>query len=232
MSSIAENINTVSRRLSQFEAQYGRSNDSVTLLAVSKKQTIEKIVAAHKAGLRHFGESYANEAEDKIAALRALDGFESCCWHFIGPIQSNKTRIISEYFDWIHSVDRLKIAKRLSEQRSSDSEPLKVCIQVNLSGENTKSGVTGENISSLAETIMELPNLELRGLMSIPAPSTNVAEQRRSFALLKQHFEALHTRFPQIDTLSMGMSGDFEAAIAEGSTMVRIGTALFGERTP
>lgn len=230
MPSIAENISAVSRRLSQFEQQYERGPDSVKLLAVSKKQALEKVVLAHKAGLDHFAESYVNEAVEKIGALQTQEDFNTYCWHFIGPIQSNKTRLISQYFDWVHSVDRIKIAQRLSQQRPDEHEPLKLCIQVNLSGEATKSGVHPDAIAPLAEAIMELPRLQLRGLMAIPAPSSEFTQQRAIFAQLRQIFWELQAHYAQIDTLSMGMSADFEAAIAEGSTLVRLGTALFGQR--
>lgn len=198
----------------------------MTLLAVSKKQSEQSIRTAFAAGLRDFGENYLQEAEAKISALQDL----AICWHFIGPVQSNKTRPIASLFDWVHSVDRLKVAQRLSEQRDSSLPPLNVCIQVNLSGEDSKSGVDLADVESLCQQVATLPRLRLRGLMTIPATETDFDQQRRQFAPLAGEFHRLQGVFPHFDTLSMGMSGDYEAAIAEGSTLVRIGTAVFGAR--
>lgn len=193
------------------------------LLAVSKTQPAEAIREAFDAGLRDFGENYLQEALEKQADLADLP----LRWHFIGPIQSNKTKAIAEHFDWVHSVDRLKIAQRLSEQRPDALGPLNICIQVNVSGEASKSGCSPEAVAALAETIATLPRLRLRGLMTIPAPTENPVEQRQAFARLRRLKETLGA---DLDTLSMGMSQDLEAAIAEGATWVRIGTALFGAR--
>lgn len=227
MRRIADNISKIFDRIHGFEQRYQRPEGSVTLLAVSKKQPIEAIRAAYAAGIRDFGENYLQEAESKIQALADLD----LCWHFIGPIQSNKTRPIAELFHWVHSVDRLKVARRLSEQRTDSLPPLNVCVQVNLSDEDSKSGVAMAEVEELCEQISRLDRLALRGLMAIPAPEHDFERQRAVFHALASLFQHLSKRFPRFDTLSMGMSGDYEAAIAEGSTMVRIGTALFGERT-
>lgn len=196
------------------------------LLAVSKTRPAEDIRAAHALGINDFGENYLQEALPKIEALQAL----GLTWHFIGPIQSNKTRPIAEHFDWVHSVDRDKIARRLNEQRPADAPPLQVCLQVNVSGEASKSGVSPADLPALAEAVLHLPRLRLRGLMAIPAATNSDAEQRAAFAQLRGLFEELKPQAPDLDTLSMGMSGDLEAAVAEGSTLLRIGTALFGPR--
>ena len=226
MTSIAENIGSVIEQIQRFEQLYQAGQKSVTLLAVSKQQDVSRIRSAYAAGLKNFGENYLQEAEPKIEALRDLD----ICWHFIGPIQTNKTRGISSLFDWVHSVDREKVAHRLSEQRDPALGPLNVCVQANLSQEETKSGVNLEQCQQLCRVISLRPNLTLRGLMAIPAPCPDFAAQRESFRLLAREYRALAQEFPTMDALSMGMSNDFEAAIAEGSTMVRIGTALFGAR--
>ena len=226
MTSVAENLQQLSQQIRDFERRYGRPANSVRLLAVSKQQSIDKIRAAAAAGARDFGENYLQEAESKIAALADLP----LCWHFIGPIQSNKTRLIAELFDWVHSVEREKVARRLSEQRPTQLPPLNVCVQVNLSGEATKSGVSLEVCAGLCDQIALLPGLKLRGLMAIPAPLSGLAEQRHAFAPLAELFHRLQGIHPDMDTLSLGMSNDFEAAIAEGSTLVRLGTAIFGSR--
>ena len=226
MTSVAENLQQIGQQIRQYEQRYGREAGSVSLLAVSKQQSAEKIREAAAAGARDFGENYLQEAESKIAVLADLP----LCWHFIGPIQSNKTRLIAELFDWVHSVDREKIARRLSEQRPPQLPPLNVCVQVNLSGEATKSGVKLEECQTLCDQIALLPGLKLRGLMAIPAPISGLAEQRSAFAPLADLFKRLQRIHPDMDTLSLGMSNDFEAAIAEGSTQVRLGTALFGAR--
>lgn len=211
-------------RLSAQKSQYG--NRDILLLAVSKTRPAEDIRAAHGAGLTDFGESYLREALLKMAELEDLP----LIWHFIGPIQSNKTRPIAEHFDWVHSIDRSKIARRLSEQRPADQPPLQVCLQVNISGETSKSGVAPQELPQLAQDIMALPNLQLRGLMAIPAATSDIQLQRQAFARLRSALEKLLVIAPQLDTLSMGMSQDFEAAITEGSTIVRLGTAIFGPR--
>ncbi len=203
-----------------------RSPESVQLLAVSKTRSADEIRQLHACGQTAFGENYLQEALDKIATLQDLP----LEWHFIGPIQSNKTRAIAEQFDWVHSVDRLKIARRLSEQRPAERPPLNVCLQINISGEASKSGCHPDELPELARAVAALPNLQLRGLMAIPEAETDPARQRATFARVREQLTALQTELPQLDTLSMGMSGDLEAAIAEGSTLVRIGTALFGPR--
>lgn len=226
MTSIAENIAVVIEQIQRFEKRYGRTAGSVRLLAVSKQQPCSRIREAQAAGLRNFGENYLQEAEQKIEETADLD----ITWHFIGPIQSNKTRGIATHFAWVHSVDRAKIAQRLSEQRDPALPPLNVCIQTNLSQEATKSGVALDACEPLCELVSSLPNLCLRGLMAIPAPADDFAVQRDQFRQLASVYRRLGERFPTMDTLSMGMSNDFEAAIAEGSTLVRIGSALFGAR--
>lgn len=198
------------------------------LLAVSKTTPASIVRAAWHLGQRHFGESYLQEALGKIHELHDLSDIH---WHFIGPIQSNKTRDISHHFDWVHSVDRLKIAQRLSAHRPAALPPLNICLQVNISGEATKSGISPEDLPSLVQSIAGLPNLKLRGLMAIPAPETDPDKQREPFRSLARALNALNAEFSlNMDTLSMGMTDDLEAAIQEGATMVRIGTALFGSR--
>ena len=196
------------------------------MLAVSKTRDAEEVRAAAALGLRDFGENYVQEGLAKIESLTGLN----LCWHFIGPIQSNKTRAIAEHFDWVHSVDRLKIAQRLSAQRPAQLPDLQVCLQVNISGEDSKSGVDPTELTALATAVAQLPRLQLRGLMAIPAPSDTLARQREPFARLRNALVELQATLPMLDTLSMGMSGDLEAAIAEGATIVRVGTDLFGPR--
>lgn len=204
----------------------GRSESSVTLLAVSKTQAVEKLREAYAAGQREFGENYVQEALLKIAQL-PLPGI---IWHFIGPLQSNKTAEIAAHFDWVHGIDRLKIATRLDAQRPAHLAPLQVCIQVNLSQEDSKSGVTLQDTAALCRQVAQLPNLRLRGLMAIPAPCEDPLEQRAVFRPLAELYRDLQQHYPQMDTLSIGMSSDFVAAIAEGSTLVRVGSAIFGAR--
>jgi len=223
MSTIANNIAKVAERISAAAQAVQREPASVGLLAVSKTQPAEAIREASAAGLRDFGENYLQEALDKQAQLADLP----LHWHFIGPIQSNKTKAIAEHFDWVHSVDRLKIAQRLSEQRPDSLPPLNICLQVNVSGEASKSGCAPQDVAELAGIIAGLPRLRLRGLMAIPEPTDDAAEQHAAFARLRELQQALNL---DLDTLSMGMSQDLEAAIAEGATWVRIGTALFGAR--
>jgi len=223
MSTIANNIAKVAARIREAAQAAERDPTSVGLLAVSKTQPAEAIREANRAGLTDFGENYLQEALEKQAQLADLP----LVWHFIGPIQSNKTKAIAANFDWVHSVDRLKIAQRLSEQRPTELPPLNVCLQVNVSGEASKSGCEPEEVTALAHAIAALPNLRLRGLMAIPEPAVDPAEQHASFARLRQLQQGLNL---DLDTLSMGMSQDLEAAIAEGATWVRIGTALFGAR--
>jgi len=223
---IAKNISVTAQMIRSLEAKYSRPESSVKLLAVSKRHSAASIRQAAKTGITDFGENFVQEAEGKIAALVDLQ----LNWHFIGPIQSNKTRRIAENFDWVQSLDRKKLAHRLNEQRSIKKTALNVCVQVNLSQESSKSGISLESAETLGKLVNDLPNLCLRGLMAIPAPEENLDRQRKSFAELALEFYRMRELFPTMDTLSMGMSKDFEAAIAEGSTMVRIGTALFGQR--
>ncbi|PHX40453.1 hypothetical protein AO263_05625 [Pseudomonas sp. NZIPFR-PS5] len=223
MSTIAENISTLAERIRSAAQAVQRDPASVGLLAVSKTKPASDLREAYDAGLRDFGENYLQEALGKQAELTDLP----LIWHFIGPIQSNKTRAIAEHFAWVHSVDRLKIAQRLSEQRPSELPPLNICIQVNVSGEASKSGCSPEDLAALAQAIGALPNLKLRGLMAIPEPTDDRDEQNASFAAVSTLQAQLGL---PLDTLSMGMSHDLEAAIAQGATWVRIGTALFGAR--
>ncbi|MBV1807862.1 YggS family pyridoxal phosphate-dependent enzyme [Pseudomonas viridiflava] len=223
MSTIAANISTLEQRIRTASLEAQRDPASVGLLAVSKTKPSSALREAYAAGLRDFGENYLQEALGKQAELADLP----LCWHFIGPIQSNKTRAIAENFAWVHSVDRLKIAQRLSEQRPEGQEPLNICIQVNVSGEASKSGCTPEDLPALAAAISALPRLKLRGLMAIPEPTEDQAEQAAAFAAVRALQDQLDL---PLDTLSMGMSHDLEAAIAQGATWVRIGTALFGAR--
>ncbi len=227
MTTIAENIAQLSARLQRLERQYGRSASSVKLLAVSKRHPVESIIAANKVGIEDFGENYLQEALDKIQHLSSL----RVNWHFIGPIQSNKTKAIAENFQWVHSIDRLKIAQRLSDQREPSASKLNVCVQVNISHEANKSGVELGEVEALCDSVAALPNLQLRGLMAIPAAEPDLDSQRIAFRVLAQEYSRLKPRYVQFDTLSMGMSNDFEAAIAEGSTLIRIGTGIFGPRS-
>ncbi len=223
---IADSLASVRGRLLEAARTCQRDPRDITLLAVSKTYGPEAVRAAALAGQRDFGENYLQEALDKQRAVSD----PSLVWHFIGPIQSNKTRGIAENFAWVHSVDRLKIAERLSAQRPATALPLNVCIEVNVSGEASKGGVSPPQLLVLAQAVAALPHLQLRGLMAIPAPTPDVGQQRAAFQQVRQLFEGLRQRGLDLDTLSMGMSGDFAAAIAEGATMVRIGTAIFGKR--
>ncbi|MCP1416576.1 pyridoxal phosphate enzyme (YggS family) [Pseudomonas laurylsulfativorans] len=223
MSTIADNIVEVSSRIHAATLAANRAENSVHLLAVSKTKPAQDLREAYAAGLRDFGENYLQEALGKQLELADLP----LIWHFIGPIQSNKTRAIAEHFDWVHSVDRLKIAQRLSEQRPADLPPLNICIQVNVSGEASKSGCTPTDLPALANAINTLPRLKLRGLMAIPEPTEDRAAQDAAFAAVQSLQASLNL---PLDTLSMGMSHDLESAIAQGATWVRIGTALFGAR--
>ncbi|MBK8970820.1 MAG: YggS family pyridoxal phosphate-dependent enzyme [Hahellaceae bacterium] len=225
--SIADNLQCVRSRIHEAALACGRDPASISLLAVSKMHPVAAIEAAFRAGQRHFGESYAQEAVEKVAELKALDGV---IWHFIGPLQSNKTRPVAEHFDWVHSVDRLKIAQRLSDQRPAGLPPLNICLQVNIDHEGSKSGVAPEELAALAEAVNQLPQLCLRGLMCIPDPTRGDEALRQSFAAMQKLFETLRTHYPDLDTLSMGMSDDLDLAIAQGATIVRVGTAIFGQR--
>ncbi|GLO11582.1 UPF0001 protein [Pseudomonas putida] len=223
MSTLADNLSAISARIASAAQAAGRDPASVQLLAVSKTKPASAIREVHAAGVRDFGENYLQEALTKQQALSDLP----LIWHFIGPIQSNKTKAIAEHFDWVHSVDRLKIAQRLSEQRPAGLAPLNICLQVNVSGEDSKSGCAPADLPALAKAVAALPNLRLRGLMAIPEPTDDRAAQETAFASLRKLQEGLDLG---LDTLSMGMSHDLEAAIAQGATWVRIGTALFGAR--
>jgi len=226
MSAIADGLQAVTERISRAILAAGRAPHEVTLLAVSKTVDIARIREAHHCGQRAFGENYLQEALAKIDALRDLD----LDWHFIGPIQSNKTRPLAEHFNWAHAVDREKIARRLSEQRPADLPPLNICLQVNVSGEASKSGVAPADLPALAQAVAALPRLRLRGLMAIPEPAQDIEAQRKPFAQLRALQQQLRAIGIDTDTLSMGMSADMPAAIAEGATIVRIGTAIFGQR--
>lgn len=218
----------VSNRIQQACLAHGRPQDSVTLLAVTKTFGADAVREAFEAGQRQFGENYVQEAIDKIAALG--DVREQLQWHLIGPLQSNKTRVVAKHFDWVQTVDRLKIAQRLNEQRPDDLAPLNVLIQVNTSGEDSKSGAPPGEVLSLAGAVAAMPRLRLRGLMALPAPESDPQAQQRAHHALKALFDQLNAQGLALDTLSMGMSADLEAAIAEGATMVRVGTAIFGKR--
>ena len=227
MTTISANLQDVLARIHDAAEKSGRNPDDISLLAVSKTWPASAVREAANAGQAAFGENYVQEGVDKVAELSAL-GLDC---HFIGPLQSNKTRRVAESFAWVHSIDRLKIAERLSEQRPDDLPPLQVCLQVNVSGEETKSGIALDEVAELAKQLVLLPHLKLRGLMAIPAPVEDFALQRQAFRRLRELFDHLNNTGFSLDTLSMGMSHDLEAAIAEGATMVRIGTAIFGERT-
>ncbi len=224
---IAEHLAAVRARIAQAELRFNRAPGSVNLLAVSKSHPVAAIRAACTAEQFRFGESYAQEALAKMSLVTDL----SLEWHFIGPIQSNKTREIATHFNWVQSIERDKIARRLNEQRPATLPPLNVCIQVNVSGETSKSGAAPDEVMALAQTIHILPQLRLRGLMAIPAPQAEFESQRVGFRALRELYEKLRHAGYELDTLSMGMTDDLEAAIAEGATLVRVGTAIFGERT-
>ena len=228
--SISTNLQLVQQALAAAAQAAGRDPHSVQLLAVSKTFGADAVIEAADAGQQAFGENYLQEAVDKIAALHALRPDLKLEWHFIGPLQSNKTRPAAEHFDWVHAVDREKIAQRLSDQRPPDLPPLNICLQVNVSGEASKSGVTPAELPALAQAVSQLPHVKLRGLMAIPEPAQTEEEQRKPFAQLRQLQQELAALGIETDTLSMGMSADMPAAIAEGATIVRIGTAIFGKR--
>lgn len=223
---LKENLTAVRERIRRAAEDAGRDAAGIRLLAVGKRQPLALLRIAFDLGQRDFGENQLQEALDKMAQWDE----SGVIWHFVGSIQSNKTRQIAERFDWVHSVDRIKIARRLSEQRPDHLEALNVCIQVNVSGESSKSGIDAALLNELAERIVALPRLKLRGLMAIPAPSEDYARQRQGFARLCRSYETLCEQGYELDTLSMGMSADLEAAVAEGSTLLRIGSAIFGAR--
>jgi pyridoxal phosphate enzyme (YggS family) len=225
---VARHLDEVRQRIAKAAADASRDASTVTLLAVSKTFPAEDVRAAFNAGQRAFGENYVQEAVAKITELADLRSQVE--WHFIGPLQSNKTKVVAENFDWVHSVDRLKIAERLSDQRGDNMAALNVCLQVNVSGEASKSGVTPDETLALAHAIAALPKLRLRGLMAIPEPAGTLDEQRAPHRRLREIMDTLRADGLELDTLSMGMSADIEAAILEGATMVRIGTAIFGAR--
>ena len=220
-------LEAVRERIAKACDRAGRARDSVTLVAVTKTFSAQAVREAVAAGQCHFGENYVQEGVEKIAGFI---GAHDLVWHFIGPIQSNKTRPIAQNFQWVHTIDRERVARRLAEQRDPQLPPLCVCIEVNISGEASKSGVAPADLTELAETVAAMPRLQLRGLMSIPEPTPDEALSRRRFAQLRELRDSLNARGHSMDTLSMGMSADMDAAIAEGATLVRIGTAIFGER--
>lgn len=230
MGSIVTRLQEVKRRIAAASSAAGRDADSVTLLAVGKTQPPDALRAAHAAGQRDFGENYVQEALAKIEALADLRG--AIVWHLIGPLQSNKTRAVAEAFDWVHSVDRFKVAERLAAQRPPGMAPLQLCLQVNVSGEASKSGVEPAALPALAAAVAALPaaRVRLRGLMCIPAPAATLQAQRAPLRMLCELAESLRAQGLDLDTLSMGMSDDLEAAVAEGSTLLRVGTAIFGAR--
>ncbi|MCX8960228.1 YggS family pyridoxal phosphate-dependent enzyme [Erwinia psidii] len=226
MTSIEHNLQQVRERIIAAAARCGRDPQEITLLAVSKTKPAEAVAEAALAGQQYFGENYVQEGVDKIARLKD----HALVWHFIGPLQSNKSRLVAGHFDWCHTVDRLKIATRLNEQRPASAAPLNVLIQVNISDEQSKSGIMLEALPELANAIAQLPHLTLRGLMAIPAPEADYQRQLAVCQQMARAFNELKQRYSSVDTLSLGMSDDMEAAIAAGSTMVRIGTAIFGAR--
>jgi pyridoxal phosphate enzyme (YggS family) len=230
MSKIKTNIQNITSQIDSVAENCGRARKSVILLAVSKTKPIEAIQEAIQAGQTAFGENYVQEGVDKVSFFSQHHPDLNLSWHFIGPIQSNKTRLVAEQFDWVHTISRDKIAQRLNDQRPEGKKPLQVLIQVNTSGELSKSGINDDEVFALAELISSLPNLTLRGLMSIPENVSDYDSQYRAFQQLADLQSKLKQRYPTVDTLSMGMSGDMEAAIAAGSTIVRIGTAIFGSR--
>lgn len=226
MHNITDKLTQVRARLHSACSRFNRDCNAVTLLAVSKTKPASDLRSAYAADQRHFGENYLQEALDKQQQLSDLN----IVWHFIGPIQSNKTRPLAEHFDWVHSVDRLKIATRLNEQRPANLPALNICLQINLDDETSKSGVSLEELPALVEVVAKLPHLKLRGLMAIPAPQADFDAQQQSLQRLQTALQALNVQGYALDTLSMGMSADLEAAVAAGSTMVRIGTDIFGSR--
>jgi len=226
MTNICENLQIIGKRIRTAEERYGREANSVKLLAVSKYHPIDSLKIANNCGQLSFGENYVQEMQSKADALQE----RNLEWHFIGPIQSNKTKHIMATANWVHSVDRLKIAKRLSEQKPVEKPSISICLQVNISGEDTKSGITEAELLPLAEKVQDLKGIKLRGLMAIPSPEKDFDKQRATFARVRKLQEKLNQQGFNLGTLSMGMTGDMEAAIAEGATIVRIGTAIFGQR--
>ena len=231
MSVIPSNLQAVHAQIVAAARMVSRNPDDIMLLAVSKTFGADAVLEAAHAGQRAFGENYVQEAVDKITAIRMAHPDLALEWHFIGPIQSNKTRLIAEHFDWVHSIEREKIAQRLAEQRPSHLPSLNVCLQINISGEASKSGAAPTELAELAQQVALLPNLRLRGLMAIPEPHADVDQQRAAFGQVRALYDQLRADGIALDTLSMGMSADLGAAIAEGATIVRIGSAIFGSRT-
>ncbi len=230
MNHIASRLLAIKDQIASLTRQAGRAPDDVQLLAVSKTKPIEAIYAAYQAGQRQFGESYVQEAIPKIQLLQTNPDYADIEWHFIGPLQSNKTKPVAEHFDWVHSVDREKIAQRLNEQRPAHLPALNVCLQINISGEQTKSGINADEVFGLAGIISQFPRLKLRGLMTIAENTDDMNVVRDNFLHMQQLFNQLKSQYPSVDTLSMGMTDDMPLAINCGSTMVRIGTAIFGSR--
>jgi PLP dependent protein len=228
MAMIADNLGAVRRRIAQACQDAGRSVQSITLVAVSKTVSEGAVREANAAGEYRFGENYVQEGVEKILALAELRARLE--WHMIGPVQANKARLVAEHFDWVHTVDRLRIAQRLSDHRPAVRGPLQVCLQVNVSGESSKSGVAPDDLPDLAYAVQSLPGVRLRGLMSIPSPSLDIDDQRAAHRVLRELLGVLNADGLALDTLSMGMTNDLEAAIAEGATLVRVGTAIFGAR--
>ncbi|PWC21667.1 YggS family pyridoxal phosphate-dependent enzyme [Brenneria roseae subsp. roseae] len=230
MTTIQQNLQDIRQQISTAARQCARAPEDITLLAVSKTKPVTAIEEAISAGQRAFGENYVQEGVDKIRYFRENQPETHLEWHFIGPLQSNKSRLVAENFDWFHTVDRLRIAQRLSEQRPTTLPPLNVLLQINISNEPSKSGIMVDELAELAASVAALPNLRLRGLMAIPAPETDYQRQLAVFRQMTDLFQPLALHHPHIDTLSMGMTDDMKAAIAAGSTLVRIGTAIFGAR--
>lgn len=230
MSTIAHNLQAVDASIRAAADAAGRPREAVSLLAVSKTFPAEAVLEAIAAGQTAFGENYLQEALDKMTAISQAAHGRAIAWHFIGPIQSNKTRPIAAHFDWVHTVERLKIAQRLSEQRPPDMAPLDICIQVNISGEASKSGAHPAELEELAHAVAQLPRLRLRGLMAIPEAVSDFEQQRLPFAMLRGLLDKLRAQGIAMDTLSMGMSADLHAAVMEGATIVRVGSAVFGSR--
>lgn len=230
MNDIASRLLAIKDQIASLTHQAGRAPDDVQLLAVSKTKPIEAIYAAYQAGQRQFGESYVQEAIPKIQLLQTTPDYADIEWHFIGPLQSNKTKPVAEHFDWVHSVDREKIAQRLNEQRPAHLPALNICLQINISGEQTKSGINADEVFGLAGIISQFPRLKLRGLMTIAENTDDMNVVRDNFLHMQQLFNQLKSQYPSVDTLSMGMTDDMPLAINCGSTMVRIGTAIFGSR--
>lgn len=230
MNDIASNLHFIRSQIDMACIQASRDPKHVQLLAVSKTKPVESILAAYHAGQRQFGESYVQDAIPKIEHIANIEKISNIEWHFIGPLQSNKTRSVAEHFSWVHSIERLKIAQRLNEQRPDHLPPLNICIQINISGEETKSGIQTSDVDALVAEIEQLPKLQLRGLMCIAENTDDLEAVRANFISMQQLFNELKKRYPSVDTLSMGMTDDMKIAIASGSTMVRIGTAIFGSR--